>query len=102
LIEWMREQMAPHYINAEDLDILRIVDRPEDAVALVVESQRKLWWSPGDKVLAAEAEAGERQHGNETPMASGGWTRKTGEGTRYGVRPRRAAERTRPGPKPGK
>jgi uncharacterized protein (TIGR00730 family) len=89
LVEWMRAQMVPKFIDAEDLDIIRIVDRPQDAVTLVMESEKRRWWSPKDKALAALAESEERTgHAAETPMG-GGWARKTGEGTRYGVRPKR-------------
>jgi len=91
LIEWMRNQMISRYIETEDLDIFRIVDRPEDAVKLVLESRKRRWWSPKDPALAKLAEAEERGgSGKESPMSAGGWSRKTGEGTRYGVRPRHA------------
>jgi uncharacterized protein (TIGR00730 family) len=93
LVEWMRSQMVSRYIDVEDLDIFRLVDRPQDAVALVLESRKKLWWSPRDKELARMAEAEQRSSsGKQTPMASSGWARKPGEGTRYGQRPRQAAE----------
>ena len=81
----------------QDLDIFRLVDRPEDAVNLVLEGQTRRWWSPKDAALARLA-AAEDQAGSdkETPMAAGGWSRKTGEGTRYGVRPRHANAPQRP------
>jgi uncharacterized protein (TIGR00730 family) len=93
LVEWMRSQLVGKYIGNEDLDIFRLVDRPQDAVALVLESQKHRWWSPKDKKLAAEAEA-EDQAGSakETPLVADAWARKTGEGTRYGRRPQRAAK----------
>jgi len=89
LVEWMRAQMISRYIDVEDLDIFRIVDRPQDAVALVLESRKRLWWSPKDKEMAAMAAAQDRVPPvKETPLTSNPWSRKTGEGTRYGQRPR--------------
>jgi uncharacterized protein (TIGR00730 family) len=100
LVEWMRSQLVPHLIEDHDLDIFRLVDRPQDAVALVVESRQRLWWSPKDKKLAASvAAADQSDSGAESPMVSGAWARKTGEGTRYGQRPKRAAA-TAPHPTP--
>jgi hypothetical protein len=101
LIEWMRAQMISRYIDTQDLDIFRLVDRPEDAVNLVLEGQTRRWWSPKDAALARLA-AAEDQAGSdkESPMAAGGWSRKTGEGTRYGVRPRHANSPQRPPGKP--
>jgi hypothetical protein len=96
LIEWMRSQLVPQFINGDDLDIFRIVDRPQDAVALVLESRAKHWWSPKDQELAREAEAaGATENGVQSPLAGGAWARKTGEGTRYGM-----ALNRRPGGKP--
>jgi uncharacterized protein (TIGR00730 family) len=93
LVEWMRSQMVSRYIDVGDLDIFRLVDRPQDAVALVLESRAHRWWSPKDKELARQAEAESHvESGKETPMVSSGWARKTGEGTRYGRRPRRSSE----------
>jgi uncharacterized protein (TIGR00730 family) len=101
LVEWMRAQMISRYIDTEDLDIFRLVDRPQDAVSLVLEGQKRRWWSPKDKELARQAEAEDQSGaGKETPMAAGGWSRKTGEGTRYGVRPKHAAPPRRPNGKP--
>jgi uncharacterized protein (TIGR00730 family) len=100
LIEWMRAQMISRFIDTEDLDIIRLVDRPQDAVALVLEGQTRRWWSPRDQELARQAEAQERTgSGEETPMVAGAWARKTGEGTRYGQRPKHIAA---PPPKPAK
>jgi uncharacterized protein (TIGR00730 family) len=91
LVEWMRSQMVSRYIEAEDLDIFRLVDRPQDAVTLVLESRKKLWWSPKDRDLARKAEAESRQGPpRDSPMVSSPWARKTGEGTRYGQRPTRS------------
>jgi len=90
LIEWMRSQLVPRFIDAQDVDIFRIVDRPQDAVKLVMEGQLQHWWKPKDKNLAAMADQEERAGGAaRNPLETEAWARKTGEGTRYGQRPRR-------------
>jgi uncharacterized protein (TIGR00730 family) len=84
LIEWMRGQMLPKYIDVEDLDIFRLVDRPQDALAIVDEGQTKHWWKPKDAGLQNGSGAGMGKAPLSGAMASG-----TGEGTRYGRRPSR-------------
>jgi uncharacterized protein (TIGR00730 family) len=85
LVEWMKQQMLPHYIKPEDTDIFRIIDRPEDAVALVQESEKGLWWHPENPELKKIAMAFQGDDGG--PM-TGAKANLTGEGTRYGKRPR--------------
>ena len=48
LVEWMRGRLAPDFIDLEDIDIFRIVDRPKDAVAIVKEGQKNHWWRPSN------------------------------------------------------
>ena len=86
LVEWMRRRLTPDFINPEDTDIFRIVDRPQDAVAIVRESQKHYWWKPGDHKLSAK---GEKENG---PVVGGGHI-EGGEGTRYGVRPKRTTKK---------
>ena len=81
LVGWMRSRLTPQFIDPEDTDIFRIVDRPEDAVAIVKEGQKNRWWRPRDRKLKRISQDGGRQKG---PM-SGGEALGTGEGTRYGV-----------------
>jgi uncharacterized protein (TIGR00730 family) len=81
LVEWMRHRLLPDFIDSEDMDIFRIVDRPEDAVAIVKEGQKRRWWHPHDRDLPANG------NGKKTPLSGAGAT-ETGEGTRYGVRPK--------------
>jgi hypothetical protein len=83
LVEWMRSRLAPGFIDLEDIDIFRIVDRPKDAVDIVKEGQKHRWWKPSDGRLKAIAKTGESKDG---PM-SGPDSKNTGEGTRYGIRP---------------
>lgn len=86
LVEWMRQQLSPRFIDPEDMDIFRIVDRPRDVVAIVRESRKHGWWHPrGRKRKEIEAlEAKKRDPLVDSEANS------TGEGTRYGVRPTRA------------
>jgi uncharacterized protein (TIGR00730 family) len=84
LVEWMRKQLAPKFIDREDIDIFRLVDRPEDAVALVLESRKRRWWQPQDEMLQRASKPSVRGRG---PM-SGAAATATGEGTRYGKRPK--------------
>jgi len=97
LVEWMRKQLIPHFIDGEDIDIFRLVDSPEQAVREVRYGVRKPWWRPADKEL--KSDAGPSQRGR-VPLA-GSRTSDTGEGTRYGKRPRvAAAKHAKPGKKP--
>ncbi len=85
LVEWMKEQLVPKYIDAEDVDIFRIVDTPADAVKQVRQGIKKHWWAPADAVAVEKAE--EKGPLAKNPLA-GYRTQDTGEGTRYGKRPR--------------
>jgi uncharacterized protein (TIGR00730 family) len=89
LVEWMRKELIPKFIDQEDWDIFRLVDSPEDAVALVVESRKQHWWQPGDEMLQHDSENQRRGRG---PM-SGAAATETGEGTRFGKRPRTTRKR---------
>ena len=49
---------------AEDIDIFRLVDSPQEAVKLVRQGVKKHWWMPLDNaVLEADA-----KHGDKTPL----------------------------------
>lgn len=85
LVEWMKQQLLPRYIDAEDVDIFRIVDSPEECVKVVRQGIKKHWWQPVDAVVV-EQDAGTGPK-TKTPL-SGYRTQDTGEGTRYGKRPR--------------
>jgi hypothetical protein len=89
LVEWMRKELSPHFIDLEDMDIFRIVDRPEDAVAIVKENQKKGWWHPHDRKLERIAAVKANIGGPIEPGAAA----SSGEGTRYGVRPKQAKKR---------
>jgi len=86
LMDWMRKSMRPHFIDHEDLEIFRITDDPAEAAKLVREGVHKHWWHPIDATLANVASNGKKP---KTPMVGGSRSSDTGEGTRYGKRPRR-------------
>jgi len=69
LVEWMRSKLSPEFIDLEDIDIFRIVDRPKDAVAILKEAVAK--------------------NGDEKKGPMSGESNSSAEGTRYGIRPKR-------------
>jgi uncharacterized protein (TIGR00730 family) len=82
LVEWIRKSLTPKFIDSEDMDIFRLVDRPEDAVAIVKEAQKGGWWKPSERKL--------KQIGMHEKKGNGPMTGAEGislEGTRYGSRP---------------
>jgi len=83
---WIKRSLSPRFIDSEDIDIFRIVDSPQEVVKLVKQGMRKPWWRPLDPALAMTNGNG---NGNRraTPL-SGPRAAATGEGTRYGSRPR--------------
>jgi uncharacterized protein (TIGR00730 family) len=81
LVEWMRRRLAPTFIDLEDIDIFRIVDRPKDAVDIVKEGQKRPWWKSRRFQEPAREKA--------APVSESA-TEKSGEGTNYGIRPKRA------------
>ncbi len=87
LIEWLKSQLREgHFVDREDIDIFRVVDDPEHAVALVVEGMKKPWWRPLDEELN-KATGAEDAVQKKSPL-EGYKASETGEGTRYGRRPK--------------
>ncbi len=85
LVDWMKQQLIPHYIDGEDVDIFRIVDSPKQAVDEVKRGVKKHWWRPLDAVALEESvKDGPKALGT----LSGYKSEDTGEGTRYGKRPK--------------
>jgi uncharacterized protein (TIGR00730 family) len=83
LVEWMRQTLPPKFINADDIDLFRVVDTPEAAVEAVKEGiERNVKDVAGAKPVLA---------GDGHPIA--GAAAESGEGTRYGSRPRRPDKR---------
>lgn len=98
LVEWMRQQLSTRFIDKEDIDICRLVDSPDAVVKLIVESEKRRWWKPLDVDLARSAGNGANR--KKTPMM-GSRAADTGEGTRYGRRPKHTAKRhAKSSPKP--
>lgn len=87
LVDWMGKSLSGKFLDAEDLDIFRLVDSPEEAARQVKRGVKKRWWVPADMDLEKIERNG--AHRNKTPMASGQRAENTGEGTRYGRRPMR-------------
>jgi uncharacterized protein (TIGR00730 family) len=86
LVEWIKTRLAPSFVDPEDPGIFRLVDSPEDAVRVVTAGIRKHWWRPLDDELQKVQATAEAQEA--APLESGAHVSTTGEGTRYGRRPR--------------
>jgi uncharacterized protein (TIGR00730 family) len=98
LHEWIKKTLRPHFIDEEDTDIYRIVDSPAEAVKLVKAGLKKHWWKPIDDDLQEMMGNGDAMKKRPLQGAAAG---DTGEGTRYGKRPRRTdAKHARPERKP--
>jgi uncharacterized protein (TIGR00730 family) len=89
LVEWIDRTLKPNFIDDEDTDIYRLVDSPKDAVRLVKEGMKNHWWRPQDDDLRAIASNGKAA--KKRPV-EGGAAGDTGEGTRYGDRPKRTSK----------
>ena len=87
LVKWIEEQLRPHYIDGEDIDIFRVVDSPADAVKMVTQGVKKPWWRPLDDNLQAITTNGKAR--GKAPLDHAAAAADTGEGTRYGRRPKR-------------
>jgi uncharacterized protein (TIGR00730 family) len=85
LVEWMRATLLPHFIKEMDLDIFRIVDTPQQVLRQVKQGTKRHWWRPESEEPAAPS--AERKAERKNPL-SGKQAANTGEGTRYGQRPR--------------
>jgi uncharacterized protein (TIGR00730 family) len=86
LVEWMKATLLPSFMDPEDTDIFRLVDTPRQAVRLLKADVKKHWWRPLDESL--QHATGLAAEGHAAPI-SGAKAADTGEGTRYGRRPRR-------------
>ena len=99
LLNWIKSSLSPHFINAEDVGIFRITDDPAEVVRWVKEGASKHWWQPRDSAMAHEAENVDQRR--KSPMSGGAKAGRTGEGTRYGSRPKRTTRaHAAPGKKP--
>jgi uncharacterized protein (TIGR00730 family) len=91
LVDWLRAQLLNgRFIDREDIDIFRIVDSPKDAVRLVRQGIKKPWWRPLDDELQKKSAPAPEVARNARPIESSPEAAQdTGEGTRYGTRPKR-------------
>jgi uncharacterized protein (TIGR00730 family) len=88
LANWIKNQLQPSYIDSEDTDIFRIVDDPKACVKVVRQGVKKHWWRPLEPDLRAVAKLADA-----TKQPVEGSAAETGEGTRYGSRPKRPAKK---------
>ena len=86
LVQWMQKQLLHDFIDPEDIDIFRIVDTPQETLRQVKAGVKTHWWRPLDEGL--QQAAGIPAEGRAAPLA-GAKAADTGEGTRYGRRPKR-------------
>ena len=90
LVEWINATLHPEFIDPEDSDIFRIVDTPRDAVRLVKEGVKHHWWRPLDIDLQRITANGKARKKKPVEGASAA---DTGEGTRYGKRPKQTTKK---------
>lgn len=99
LTDWIKRQLVPAYMDPEDADIFRLVDSPQEIVRLVKQGVKKHWWRPIDEELTRILKNGKSSR--KGPMSGGERSADTGEGTRYGKRPKRPQKlHAKPGRKP--
>ncbi len=98
LVDWLKKTVQPHFIDREDTDIFKVVDSPQEAVRWIKAGVKKHWWKPLDEQLKQVAQ----QPATKTStLAAHGAGNDTGEGTRYGQRPKPARGRhAKPSKKP--
>ena len=89
---WINHTLKPRYIDPEDSDIYKIVDSPKVAVRLVKQGVKKPWWKPVNGELRRVSEAGKDDR-EKLPLEAAAAAADTGEGTRYGTRPKRPEKR---------
>jgi uncharacterized protein (TIGR00730 family) len=88
LVKWLRECLRPRYVDPEDIDIFKLADSPREVVQIVRQGMHKPWWRPLDADLQERLEKPEH---TQPPIA--GSKAETGEGTRYGKRPKSTQKR---------
>jgi uncharacterized protein (TIGR00730 family) len=91
LVDWIRAQVGPSFIDPEDTDIFRIADTPKEAVKLVTKGIRSPWWRPLDDEVHKATGAPEAAR-KATPIETSA-SADTGEGTRYGTRPKKTTKK---------
>src|SRR5688500_16531934 len=100
LHQWINRTLKPRFVDPEDTDIYKIVDSPREAVNLVKRGVKKPWWKPVDDELRRVSDAVSEDRA-KLPVEAAVAAADTGEGTRYGTRPKRPEKRVaRPERKP--
>jgi uncharacterized protein (TIGR00730 family) len=99
LVDWIREVLISRYIDSEDIDIFRIVDTPRQIVQAVVSGVKKPWWRPLDTALDEASDNDRRNDRRRKSPLAGSKSTDTGEGTRYGYRPKRSDKKHIASPK---
>jgi hypothetical protein len=94
LVDWMKSNLLPRFIDREDLNIFHIVDTPKEAVKQIRHGIKKHWWQPMDEELKKAI----RNGADKSPL-HGAHASDTGEGTRYGKRARRTEKKHADSPK---
>lgn len=84
LVDWMTKTLRPKFIDPEDTQIFKLTDDPAECVKLVQDGIAKPWWSPVSDTLDEP-----QRHKKTSPLRDK--EAESGEGTRYGKRPKRAA-----------
>jgi uncharacterized protein (TIGR00730 family) len=101
LVEWIKAQLGPKFIDPEDTDIFRLVDDPKEAVRLVTQGIRKPWWRPLDDEATQAVVAPDVARARGAKPIETAASTDTGEGTRYGTRPRKTTKKhAKPAVKP--
>jgi uncharacterized protein (TIGR00730 family) len=93
LVDWLRDQLMPKFIDPEDVDIFRLVDTPKEAVKLVTQGIRKPWWRPLDDEAQKATAAPDVARARKARPIETSASADTGEGTRYGTRPRKTTKK---------
>jgi len=101
LVDWLKDQLSPKFIDPEDTDIFKVVDDPKEAVRLVTRGIRKPWWRPlDDEARQATAAPDVARARGSKPIETAA-SADTGEGTRYGTRARKTTKKhAKPAVKP--
>jgi uncharacterized protein (TIGR00730 family) len=101
LADWIKAQLGPKFIDPEDTDIFRLTDDPKEAVRLVTQGIRKPWWHPLDDEAKQAVVAPDVARARGAKPIETSASTDTGEGTRYGTRPRKTTKKhARPAVKP--
>jgi uncharacterized protein (TIGR00730 family) len=86
LVDWMKATLQPRMLDGEDLELFKVVDTPEEAVAIIRTAATSGWWEPQSEALKQCIVCDE----NSCQLPIGNAAAISSEGTRYGKRPTRS------------